>query len=125
MTVKLGENSKITVAPTERDRVRCFYSDVLGCKVIPKKELDLVQFSGGNFFIGVVYDAAALSEPEMLKAVWLDIRTEDPMGLNEKILGFGLKEVKFWDKEHFYFQAPGGQVFRLVGSTEDMSKWQQ
>ena len=45
--------------------------------------------------------------------------------MKEKIVGFGIKKVEFWDKEHFYFEAPGGQVFRLVGTTEDMSKWER
>jgi hypothetical protein len=26
---------------------------------------------------------------------------------------------------HFYFQAPGGQVYRLISAGEDMSKWQR
>jgi hypothetical protein len=42
--------------------------------------------------------------------------------LKQQILRFGIPKIKHWDREHFYFQAPGGQVFRLVGSTEDMSK---
>jgi hypothetical protein len=40
-------------------------------------------------------------------------------------LEFGIEQVPFWDKEHFYFQAPGGQVFRLIGKTEDMSRRQR
>jgi hypothetical protein len=52
------------------------------------------------------------------------LRADDPESLREKNLKFGIQRIEFWDKEHFYFQAPGVQVFRLVGS-EDMSKWQR
>jgi len=58
-------------------------------------------------------------------SIWLDLRTDDSEGLKQKILGFGIPGIDFWDKEHLYFHAPGRQVFRLVGVSEDMSKWQQ
>jgi hypothetical protein len=54
----------------------------------------------------------------------MELRTDRPEKLKQKILKFGIKEIKYWDKDHFYLQAPGGQVFRLVGNAEDMSKWQ-
>jgi catechol 2,3-dioxygenase-like lactoylglutathione lyase family enzyme len=124
-TVSLGENAKMTVLPSERDRFQRFYRDVLGCRVIEKSNtLDVVQ-AAPNFYIGVSYDDSALSESEMMKSIWLDLRTDHAGELKQKILKFGIKEIKYWDTEHFYFQAPGGQVFRLVGTTEDMSKWQR
>ncbi len=125
MSVSLGEDSKMTVRPSERDRLERFYRDILRCNVITKsKTLDIIQM-GKTFFIGVVYDDSALSESDFLKSLWLDLRTDRPEELRRKILSFGIKEIQYWDKEHFYFQAPGGQVFRLVGKNEDMSKWQQ
>jgi extradiol dioxygenase family protein len=30
-SVSLGENSKLTVLPLERDQIRTFYREVLGC----------------------------------------------------------------------------------------------
>lgn len=123
--LSLGEHSKITVAPAERQRLQKFYRDVLGCKVITKAPAaDLIQVAP-NFYIGVNYDEAALKESDVQKAIWLELRTDDPEALKEKIVGFGIKRIEFWDKEHFYFQAPGGQVFRLVDTTEDMSKWER
>jgi hypothetical protein len=58
-----------------------------------------------------------------LKSIWLDLRTDSPEELKQSS-EFGIKGIEFWDKEHFYFQAPVGQVFRLVGISEDMSKCQ-
>ena len=123
--IALGENSKMVIRPSERDRVQRFYRDVLGCRVTTKSNgMDLIRL-GTDFYIGAVYDDSALSDADRLNSIWLDLRTENPIELKQKILEFGCQEVEFWDKEHFYFQAPGGQVFRLVGKTEDMSKWQQ
>jgi hypothetical protein len=86
--------------------------------------MDLIRL-GTDFYIGVVYDDSALSAADRLNSIWLELRTENPEELKQRVLAFGINEVEFWDKEHFYFQAPGGQVFRLVGVSEDMSKWQQ
>jgi hypothetical protein len=73
----------------------------------------------------VVYDDSALSESDRLKSIWQELRTDRPEELKQKILTFGIREIEYFDKEHFYFQAPGGQVFRLVGNAENMSKVQR
>jgi hypothetical protein len=124
MSVSLGENSKLTVNPSERGKIRKFYRDTLGCPATKESErIDIFKI-GNTFYLGVMYDNSALTHEDALKSIWLELRTEDPEGLKRKILDFGIKELEYWDKEHFYFQAPGGQVFRLTESVEDMSKWQ-
>lgn len=125
ITVSLGDNSKLTALPSERDRIRKFYRDVLGCPATKESERIDIFRVGSGFYLGVVYDDSNLGPSEGLKAIWLDLRTDRPEELRQKILDFGIKGIAFWDKEHFYFQAPGGQVFRLVGSSEDMSNWQR
>jgi hypothetical protein len=40
--------------------------------------------------------------------------------MKKKILDFGAMKLNIPDP-HLYFQAPGGQVLRLVGIDEDMS----
>ena len=121
--VSLGEHSKLTANPAERDRVRKFYTQVLGCPATKESEkIDIFRI-GKDFSLAVVYEDSALSAADGLKSIWLELRTPEPEALKTRILEFGIEEVPFWDKEHFYFQAPGGQVFRLVGKTEDMSRW--
>jgi len=44
--------------------------------------------------------------------------------MKQKILDFGVKKVDVPDL-HLYFQAPGGQVFKLVGITEDLSVYEK
>jgi hypothetical protein len=44
--------------------------------------------------------------------------------MKQKILAFGVKKLDAPDA-HLYFQAPGGQVFRLVGINEALSKYEE
>ena len=44
--------------------------------------------------------------------------------MKQKILDFGVKKVDVPDP-HLYFQAPGGQVFKLVGINEDLSVYEK
>jgi hypothetical protein len=44
--------------------------------------------------------------------------------MRKKIIEFGVKVLDVPDP-HLYFQAPGGQVFRLVGINEDLSKYEK
>ncbi len=65
----------------------------------------------GLFFID---DADALSERDHLKATWMELKTDDPRDLEQRLRAFGVNEVDFVDTSRFYFQAPGGQVFRVA-----------
>ena len=124
MRIALGENSKLTVHPSERKNVRIFYREILGCPVTKESErIDIFKI-GDDFYLGIMYDESALSHKDSLKAIWLELNVEKVEVLKQNILKAGIKEIEHWDKEHFYFQAPGGQVFRLAGSNEDMTKWQ-
>lgn len=123
--VALGQNSKLTVLPREREGIRAFYGKVLECPLTKTSPgADVFQL-GGDFYLGVVYDDQALSLEERRKAIWLELRTDRLEETRARILGFGIEEIEYRDREHFYFQAPGGQVFRLIDAAEDMSKWQR
>jgi hypothetical protein len=43
--------------------------------------------------------------------------------MRQTILDFGVRKLDIPDS-HLYFQAPGGQVLRLVGINEDLSKYE-
>jgi uncharacterized protein YndB with AHSA1/START domain len=118
--VSLGANSKLVVLASERESIQHFYRDVLECKVDINPQADLIWLRP-DFYLGVVYENSALRASDMLKSLWLELRTDHPEELKQKILKFGLKEIEYQDKEHFYFQAPGGQVFRLANTTEDLN----
>jgi hypothetical protein len=101
----------------------------LGCKVITKSNsFNCIQF-GPSFFIGVVYDQAALKDAER-KAIGLEIRTADPKALKQEILAFGVKQAEFWDKSTFTFRLQKGAwlVKRKTcpnGSNDGRRKWQE
>jgi hypothetical protein len=73
---------------------------------------------------GVVYGADdALSDEGFLKALFLELKSDNVEELRQKIIAFGVKVLEVPDP-HLYFQAPGGQVYRLVGIDEDLSKYE-
>jgi len=97
--------------------VRSFYLDVLHCTMVPSPapDLDLFLFSD-TFVLGVFFceQADVLSEADHLKGAWLEIKTKEVQEVKRRLVEFGVKEVEYADKSRFYFQAPGGQVFRLA-----------
>ena len=127
MRVHFGTHYLLTLQQHERPRVRAFYRDLLGCRIeahdhnvtanIPEN-IDLFHFPDGEVF-GVQYVAesdAPLTAKEYRQACWLELKTDDVEGLVKKLKAFGVEEITdFWDTEHFYFHAPGGQVFRVIG----------
>jgi catechol 2,3-dioxygenase-like lactoylglutathione lyase family enzyme len=123
--VILGNHSAIVLPRGEQDRIRRFYRDVLGCEVIRKTDRKDDFRMGGNFYIGVLYEdeGVALDESNFSKAIYLELKADDVDEMRRDIVAFGVRVLEMQDS-HLYFQAPGGQVFRLVGSNEDLSKYE-
>ena len=113
----IGNHMKFNVHKKLRERVRSFYVDVLHCTTIPSPAPDLDLFLiSDSFVLGVFFceQADVLSEEDNLKAAWLEIKAHDVPEVKRRLVKFGVKEVEYSDKSRFYFQAPGGQVFRLA-----------
>jgi catechol 2,3-dioxygenase-like lactoylglutathione lyase family enzyme len=123
--VILGNHSAIVLPRTEQDRIRRFYRDVLGCEVVRETDQKDDFRMGGSFYIGVLYESKgiALDESSFSKAIYLELKADNVEEMRQKILAFGVKVFEMQDP-HLYFQAPGGQVFRLVGTNEDLSKYE-
>ena len=80
---------------------------------------------GEDFHIAFLYGDDA-DESEFLrtgKSVWLEIQSANVDEMTQRILDFGVRKLDVPDP-HLYFQAPGGQVFRLVGIKEDLSPYE-
>ena len=105
--------------------VRRFYRDVLGCAVTRSADDKDDFVLGGDFYLAVVYadEAVTLGKEDFLKATYLELRTGNVEEVQQQIIDFGVKVIEI-DDPHLYFQAPGGQAFRLVGTDEDMSKYE-
>lgn len=127
--IAVGNHYLLTVARDERGKVREFYISLLGCTLVSSdsttqnvpENVDLFQFPGHEI-IGVRYadnPGTVLSRDDHRLACWMELKTGDVEGLKQRLRDFGIEEIRdFWDKSHFYFHAPGGQVFRLLADTE-------
>lgn len=136
--VNFSNHSAVRVRRDERDKIRTFYRDVLGCKLVREFD-DKDDFRvGDGFYIAFLYASGrgveadkgvpyaaedALSDDDFLKAIFLELRTEDVEEMRRRIVASGVKVLDVPDV-HLYFQAPGGQVWRLVASNEDLSKYE-
>jgi hypothetical protein len=123
--VTIGNHLKMTVASALKTRSREFYGGLLGLKSIPSPadNLDLYEFPGG-FVLGLFFSddpAELLAEQDYLKATWLELKVDDLTQWKERLQRFGVTEIEYDDPSRFaepyprfFFQAPGGQVFRLA-----------
>ncbi|HEX5461683.1 MAG TPA: VOC family protein [Steroidobacteraceae bacterium] len=119
----LGNHMAVIAARSGQDRIRKFYCDVLGCKLnVAADEVDRFQLA--DVHIIFVYQDTALEESGFLKAMYLELKADDTEEMKRRILAFGVKKLDLPDP-HLYFQAPGGQVFRLVGIDEDLSLYEE
>lgn len=65
-----------------------------------------------------------LSDDDFLKAIFLELKADSVEKMKQKIVAFGVKVLNVPDP-HLYFQAPGRQVFSLVGINEDLSEYER
>jgi catechol 2,3-dioxygenase-like lactoylglutathione lyase family enzyme len=120
--VILGNHTAVFAARSEQDRIRRFYCEVLGCKPrVKSDEVDRFQLDDVHFCF--VYQDTALDERNFLKAIYLELKTDNTEEMKQMILAFGVGKLDVPDP-HLYFQAPGGQVFKLVGINEDLSAYE-
>ena len=127
--VNLGNHYRATAHTRERDAVSRFYTTVLECEKLSAdgvtsgipENIDLFIFTNGQVF-GVEYlndESQCLSLAQNRQACWLEVKTDDKEALKARCLEGGAIEITdYWDSGHFYFHAPGGQVFRIIGEDE-------
>jgi len=75
-----------------------------------------------GFYVVFLYGDVP-DESEFLRSarsVWLEIKSDNVEEMTRKIVDFGVRKLEVPDP-HLYFQAPGGQCWRLVGIDEDLS----
>lgn len=122
MTTTLGNHTAVIAASSEREKIRRFYCEVLGGNAnVQSDEVDRIQLGDSHFCF--LYKETALTEGDFLLATYLELKTKDMDELNRSILAFGVRKLDVPDV-HLYFQAPGGQVFRVVGIDENLSQYE-
>lgn len=121
--VAFGNHSSVIVPKQDRDKIRKFYCDVLGATITKADpERDFLRL-GDNFYIGFLYgDVPDVSKfLRTARSIWLEIKSDNSEEMRRTILESGLVRKLDVPDPHLYFQAPGGQCLRLVGTDEDMS----
>jgi hypothetical protein len=120
--VVLGNHTAVFAARSEQERIRKFYCDVLGCTPrVTNDEVDRYQLDDVHFCF--IWQGTVLDESDFLKATYQELKTDNTEEMKQKILAFGVKKLDV-PGPHLYFQAPGGQVFRLVRIKEDLSNYE-
>jgi len=121
--VIFGNHSSVIVPRQDRDNIRKFYCEVLGGTITKAQdERDFLRL-GEDFYIVFLYgDVADASEfLRTARSAWLEIKSDNVEEMRLKILDSGVVRKLEVPDPHLYFQAPGGQCWRLVGINEDLS----
>src|ERR1700733_14389095 len=123
--VILGNHAAVVVPRQERDEVRRFYCDVLGFRTTregaDKDDLQLGEHD--CFHLSVIYGDVP-DESELLRSgrsIYLELKSDDVDAMRQKIINTGVTLIETPDP-HLYFHAPGGQVSRLGGIDEDLTR---
>lgn len=124
--VIFGNHSAVIVPRRDRDDICKFYRDVIGGKITKaESDRDFLRL-GEDYYIVFLYGDVP-DESEFLRtarSVWLEIKSDDVEETGRKIMESGLVRRLEMPDSHFYFQAPGGQCFKLVGIDEDLSNYE-
>jgi hypothetical protein len=109
--------------PNNKEKLTEFFTKILGCEVLtlpagPGVPTPVVAFrfpNGGA--LSVEFTEDALDERQAHRGAYLELKTDDPSRLKNKILEAGLPSVEeYTTNQYFYFQAPGGLVMRLAAA---------
>jgi len=118
----LSNSVHIYVRPDAKEKFLHFFTDILSLKAVESPDatgspepIYGFRFSNGAS-LSVEFTGDALDDRQALRGAWLELRTDDAAGLQEKVLAAGLTRVVHRYTPFFYIQAPGGQVFRIVES---------
>ena len=124
MTISIGNHSKLTAGRADQPRIRTFYRDVLGCELTKQTpDVDYIKL-GPAFHLAVLYQDVAPAPEVLALGAWLELVSPQPEELGKRVLDFGVHRFEIPGADHLYFQAPGGQVFRIVRQGEDLSRFE-
>ena len=122
--IALSNSIHLYARPDTKEKFLEFFTSILGLEAMESSDalgspepIYSFQFSNGAS-LSVEFTPDALDDQQAQRGAWLELRTDDAMGLQQKVLAAGLPRVVHPYTPFFYIQAPGGQVFRIVGSKE-------
>lgn len=122
--IALSNRVHIFAHPNNSEKLIAFFTNILGFKVLtssdapglPTQVIAIVFSSGAS--LSVEFTEDALDERQARCGAWFELRTDEADALKKKVLDAGLSRVEYLGNDFFYFQAPGGQVMRIVSINE-------
>jgi len=120
--VILGNHMSVIVPRKERDSIYAFYRDVLGFTVAKaENERDFFKMEDNTYIVFLYGDVPDVSDfSRTARSMWLELKCDNAAEMKKKILASGVRKLEVPDS-HLYFQAPGGQCWRLVEIDEDLT----
>ncbi len=122
--IALSNSIHLYARPDSRKQFLEFFTSILGLEAVVSSDavgspepIYAFEFSNGAS-LSVEFTQDALDDQQAQWGAWLELRTDDAVGLQQKVLAAGLPRVVHPYTPFFYIQAPGGQVFRIVSSKE-------
>ena len=122
--IALSNSIHLYARPDTKEQLLEFFTSMLGLQAVESSNavgspepIYAFAFSNGAS-LSVEFTEDALSDQLAQRGAWLELRTDDAVGLQQKVQAFGLPRVVHPYTPFFYIQAPGGQVFRIVSSKE-------
>ena len=123
MKPALSNRVHLFAAKETRDAFASFATDVLGLSAVVSGDapgLDepvlAYRFSNGAWLsIEFTLEDSAKAPRN---GAWLELVADDAPALRQRVLDVGLALVDYGGNDHHYFEAPGGQVFRIVSPEE-------
>ena len=121
----LTNTAHLYARASEKERLLRFFTEVLGLSprevtvvyVTAKEPMYAVTFSNGAG-LSVEFTDDALTDQAAERGAWLELTVTDRDTVEAKARAFGAKRIVHPATPFLYLQAPGGQVFRIVGHDE-------
>jgi hypothetical protein len=116
-----GNHASVIVSRKDRDSICKFYCGVLGGTITKAEEERDFILLGENYIVFLYGDVPDVSDfARTARTMWMELKSDKVEEMGKRILDFGVRKLEVPDP-HLYFQAPGGQCWRLVGIDEDLS----
>lgn len=122
--IALSNSIHLYARPEKKEKFLEFFTSILGLEAVESSDalgspepIYAFEFSNGAS-LSVEFTEDALSNQQAQRGAWLELRTDDAVELQQKMLAAGLPRVVHPYTPFFYIQAPGGQVFRIVSTNE-------
>ena len=123
--VALTNTAHLYARVSEKARLLRFFTEVLGLPprevtvayVTAKQPMYAVTFANGAG-LSVEFTDDALADQAAERGAWLELTVTDRDAVEARAQAFGAKRIVHPATPFVYLQAPGGQVFRIVGHDE-------